>query len=295
MTETALSIAAPDGQQERDTQFYFCGTIGDGFIAMCKLSRLAQAAPVRLRRICRHAGMDTKIGEVANLFNGINYNPDYVHRDTIPEMRVFAENQPDRYINIFHDGAGRGNEPDDPATLTFEPFPQLNLPKQDERPSRLLVGINMNSGSRQAAQRRMDVGWCVRLGQCLAACTDITIVLMGTEESFDEDEAALLRDLPDNVINLIGQQGLTEALTFLSTLDFLITPEGIVSFFAASQRVPSLVLYEDRSALLRMHPDWHALSICMRPKKVKDGTRWQACAVEQAANIILARFAPEVA
>ena len=87
-------------------EFYFSGTVGDAFIAMCKLRTLGR--PYTIRRLCRIPGSDSVIRNVAALFTECTYVEPYLHFDTIPAMRDFAYSVAGRYVNIFFDGDGRG-------------------------------------------------------------------------------------------------------------------------------------------------------------------------------------------
>ncbi len=280
------------------TEYLFSGTLGDAFIALCKLHDSCIHSPCTLRRMCRHPGADRKIAEITTLFENIRYELDYLHFDTIDAMRDFAFAHAECYINIFHDGDGRGTEPNDPRGIRFNPYPQLHLNKQRLTPRRWAVGINLNSGSRAENQRRVSVDWVIALSRELVRSDQIGLIVLGTGAGFTAEELGRLSRLPDTVVNLVGVHGLIEGMNCVASLDFLVSPEGLLTFLALSQCVPTLVLYEEPSALLRMPPVWRDMAVCVRPHVMERGTqreRWTAFPTRQTASLILARFDPEKA
>lgn len=279
------------------TEYLFSGTLGDAYVALCKLQSVARLEPCRLRRMCRNPGTDAMISSVAALFPGVSYDPDYIHFDVIADMRQFAFSNADRYINIFWDGDGRGNEPDDPPDIAFVAFPDL-LPLELLSPlPPAMVGIQLKSGSRSEGQRWLDPQWVIELSELLgrAGCT---VSLLGIPDGYSEDEFNSLGNIQNCVHQSYKDGNVASWLYYLGSVNFLVTPEGFSSFFALSRGVPSLVVFENADAILRMAREWRELAICVRPQtrqSVLGGARWRPLPAAQVASIILARVNPDFA
>lgn len=275
------------------TEYLFSGTLGDSFIAFCKLYSRARGTPCALRRICRHAGSDAQIAEVARLFHNIEYREEFIQFDNIVEMRKYAFGQAARYINIFWDGNGRDNEPNDPPGFEFTEFPQLNLEPQKHSGNAKHIGIQLHSGSRAENQRGLDIPW-IESFCSLIATANVDITIFGSGLGYDSTEIDSLNSLPHNVTNLVGGR-FDQWVNGLAGVDFLIAPEGFAPFFALSQRIPCLVLYKENLALMRMPQAWRNNAICVHPQIVETYSgvsRWRPFEPDQVARIVLARFDP---
>jgi hypothetical protein len=281
------------GATRPDTlEHLFSGTIGDAFVALCKLMSRPDLAPFRLRRMCRHAGSDATIGRLVALFPGVDYEPDFHRFATVGEMRDYAFANSDRYLNIFADGDGRGNEPDDPPGFTMTPHPDLRLAPGLARPPAPVVGIHLHSGTPTSGPRILATDTVAELCSALGDA-DVRVVLLGTGDVYDAAELARLADLPPNVTNLVGRDTFEQWVAMLAVLDLLIAPEGLATFLALSQRVPTLVLYQTPAAILRMPAEWRQLAVCVRPT-IRPGdarSRWMLPATG-LATAVLARLDP---
>ena len=276
--------------------FLFSGTLGDAYIALCKVEAFARDSPCTLRRLSRHGGIDPTVAQLAALFENVEYIPDFVAFESIDEMRHYAFAHADRFVNIFWDGDGRGNEPNDPPALRFTRYPELDLVGCVLTTRKRHVGIQLHSGCRPANHRRLEVEW-IRDFCRIVADSAVGVVIMGTGEGYEGDELACLHGMGPHVLSLVGETSFQEWLGILANVDYLITPEGFACFFALSQRTPSLVLFEDTQALLRMPPEWRANATCVRPVQVihKGTMRWIPLPSSQAASLVLARLDPEAA
>lgn len=228
------------------------------------------------------------------MFNGIVYSKDYMHFDQIDQMRVYAYKNQNRYINIFFDGDGRGNEPDDPPEIIYNPFPRLKFHKPELDKSRTNIGIQLNSGSRAANRRSIDISWIADFVD-LVAKSNMNIFILGTGDGYSHEELALLDTLPPHAHNIVGN-AFSDWLGYLGSLDYLIAPEGVAAFFALSQKVPSLVMYSQNDAILRLAKEWRTNATCLRPIIKEDSVgkqRWAPMQAGQAASLILSRFNPD--
>ena len=276
-------------------EYLFSGAVGDSFVAMCKLAAGSPTPPRRLRRMCLHAGPDPTITRVAALFPQVTYEPDFIRFETIAEMREFAFANRNRYLNIFADGNGRGNEPDDPPGFTIEPFPELELSDGGaaDLPSPVL-GIHLHSGTPASGLRVLAAQSVAALCEALSD-SSVRVVLFGTGDPVTDAELDHLDDLGAHVTNMIGRDTFGEWVRMLTEVDLLITPEGFPAFLAMSQRVPTLALFTRADAVLRMPPEWRARSVCVRPHLSGDShaPRWELPEPVALGRTMLARFDPD--
>lgn len=273
----------------KERLFFFSGTIGDAYIAFCKLVEYAKIEPCSIQRICRISGSDHIIQDICNAFPNLNYIQPYLHFETIPEMREFAEAHKNKYINIFYDGNGRGNEPNDPSFLTFTPFPKVNLPLISKTKSKYLIGIQLNSGSREGNRKLLNIQWVVDVCNLLSY-KEIEILILGTTESFEKDQLEILESISSNVI-CHYDHSILEWMGYIASLDFLITPEGFPAFWGLSQKVPSIVFYHEVEAILRMHVEWRKIVIAIKLSNI-NGTFYPIDPTH-VASIILAKLLPD--
>jgi hypothetical protein len=281
-------------QDQSQDEYFFSGTFGDAYVALCKLDSIAQQQSRKLRRLCRFPGFDKKIGELAALFNGISYQEEYIHFETNDQMRVFAFENRDRYINIFFDGNGRGNEPDDPEGIVYNPYPNLNLRRPSFNNEKKHVGIQLKSGGRAEKQRRLDIKWISEFAQVTKG-EQIDIHLFGLPNDLSAGDLEAIDHMPSHVKSHIDND-FTDWLGHLAAVDYLIAPEGLATFFALSQKVPTIVLYNEKEAVLRLAKEWHNHALCMRPIIVNDNegmNRWMPMPPQQALSVVLSRLAPE--
>jgi ADP-heptose:LPS heptosyltransferase len=271
--------------------FLFSGTLGDAYIALCKLDSRPDRFPCTLQRMCRDAGSDVAISELASLFANVEYLPEFIQFETIPEMRDYAFAHARQYISIFFDGHGRGNEPDDAGGIAFNPYPKLDLMRPPLSTNAPHVGIQMHSGSRAEDQRRLDIDWVMDIAELLAE-SKVETVLLGTGDPFERTELERLRELPPSATNLIGCTSLLEWLGYLSAMDYVISPDGLAAFFAMSQRVPTLMAFQENLAVLRLHESWRANAVTLRPHVSINGA-WIPLEAEQATTLVLSRIDPD--
>ncbi len=278
-------------------EYFFSGTLGDAFIAFCKLSSLKET--VRVTRLCNVHDVNHLIKELSMAFPNIIYNDDYHHFQDIADMRNFAFSQKDRYINIYWDGIGRSNEPNDPAGIIFEPHPFLDLkPVETIDKEGLKIGIQLHSGTRINHQRALDIEWIVQLIETnIKMGYDGRVEIYGTGTDYSRMELNLLASLP-NVTVKVGQQSLIQWIHSIASLDFFIAPEGLAVFFALSQRVPTLNIYEDRSSIQRMTKEWRDLATSVIPqKKIEIGIniqRYYPMDISQTLAIINSTINPDI-
>lgn len=280
--------------------FYFSGTIGDAYIALCKLYDYALKTPCQLRRLCRTIGADPLIEEICKLFPNIEYVQPYIHFNSISEMRSFAEENRERYINIFYDGNGRGNEPDDPGFLNFSSFPKLNLPVSPKDTAVTKIGIQLNSGSRKENSKLLDINWVDEFCAHLHHRT-LEVYVFGSGNYFSDSELNALTGLPSNVFNLFNKTSINKWLSGVASLDFFISPEGFPAFWALSQKVPSLIFYKGTDAVLRMSKFWRNMAICIKVEQESHDhlsghtSRIYPLHPAHAASIVLTKLLPDLA
>ncbi len=99
----------------------------------------------------------------------------------------------------------------------------------------------------------------------------------------------------DRIAQLVGRDTFEEWVAILAALDLLIAPEGLATFLALSQRVPTLALYLAPDAVLRMQVAWRRSAVCLRPGLRCDDarSRWVLPETAQLAAAVLARLDPD--
>lgn len=270
--------------------YYFSGTVGDAFVAMCKLSTLGR--PYTLRRLCRHPVGDSTIERLSRMFAGCRYVTPYIHFDTIEEMRTYAFRHAGHYVNIYFDGDGRGGEPDDPPGVRFDPHPTYVRSAQTEPAvvdDRHVV-VHLHAGARPDSPRAFDTGWVRELCDSLRPAS-YQIVLTGTGECYTEAELRRLPQSSRQVINLVGRDTFEQWIDLLSSADLAVLPEGLPAFMTLSQGVPAIVFYQDESAVQRMPYEWRRLATFVRIDDAIE-SRWAPLAVRSLSEGIKAVVAP---
>lgn len=245
--------------------------------------------------MCRRRGAEPTIARLVSLFSEVEFDPDLLQFETIDEMRAFAFANRERYLNMFADGDGRGNEPDDPPGFAMTPHPSLSLMPDVAMPAPPVVGVHLHSGSPASGSRVLSTqavaGFCDAMRDA-----DVRVVLFGRGNVYDATELAALADeLPGNVTNLVGRDTFELWVSMLARLDLLIAPEGLAVFLALSQRVPAFVLYRAPDAILRMPVQWRHNAVCMRPAiRLEDARpRWMLPEASALATAVMARLDPD--
>ena len=270
--------------------YMFSGTVGDAYIAMCKLSSLGR--PYQLRRLSRHAGSDDTISKLTRLFPDCRYVTPYIHFDTIDEMRAYAFRHCGEYVNIFFDGNGRGNEPDDPPGIGFltGSGPRLSSSIETFRDMERHIIIHLHAGSRPESPRALNAHWVRDLCKEVCPCT-YEVILTGTGECYSQAELKQLPGEKIGVSNIVGKDTFDQWVELLTTAKLAVLPEGLPAFLALSHGVPTIVFFRDPTAILRMPYEWRRLATFIRVGGREE--RWAPMDVGLLAESIKAMVAPD--
>jgi glycosyltransferase involved in cell wall biosynthesis len=281
-------MAGPD---DGDGTYYFSGAVGDGYIALCKLA--SSGKPARLRRLCRFAGADQHLTFISQFFPNITYDPNFIKFDTIADMASFAFGRQPRYINIFADGNGRGREPDDPPECSSYAAPVGVRPVLPVEVNNPVVGIHLHSGVIAGLQRALDVAFVADLCARLSGL-DITVLLLGTGDVYEESELGELEDLGPNVINLVGKDTIEIWTSCLAALDLLIAPDGLATFFALSCGVPAVVFYQAPDVVIRSPSEWRRIASfrSVGGGEITPSGRWHPDRPDEVVQIVQTRLDP---
>jgi len=241
----------------KTVDFSMSGTLGDSFIALCKLVGYYRRTGnhVRLHRQSSHTDFDTVISQ---LFNHVPY-VEYVTPCTFVDPNTLqTRGRPPfvgHYINAGFSPSGRGIFPDDPPEAEFEPFPVLGPPPTALAEDRAAVGVQLNSGKWGGNYKGISLPWLRQLARALPE-NRYQVHLLGTGDGFRSGDITRLCETT-GFHNHVGQTTFDEWLALIKAMDFFITPEGFPAFFAMSQRVPTLAVFPDSSDLWsRIHPAW---------------------------------------
>jgi hypothetical protein len=227
------------------------------FIVYCKLydywRKTGEA--VGIRRFCRHQILDKEVSILLSRIPFISYEGFW------PFHLLEAEGLSQMpYVNPYWDGKARGEIlKNDPPDILMEPFPEVfhKSERDTTSPAKRIV-IQVHSGKKGFNSKFISRHWLRRLLECLETLP-CEMVLLGTESRYWNRRACCSRK-NGNSGNLLGKTGFEEWLRELLAADCLITPEGFASFFACSQKIPTMAFYQFESILAHIHPKWRDFS-----------------------------------
>lgn len=239
--------------------YIFSGTLGDAFIVACKLHSIKSLKLVRVRRISRWTNMDTLIKDMFDLFDGIEYE--------IPCEKF--ENESDRihkikysnrkYIDVSWDNSDKRVPSEINENLEMQPFPNLKIDVFHKKHASKVIGLQVNSGKKGGNYKHFDFETVQKLVK-LVTGQGWQLKIFGTDLNIG-NKIELMSRGNTNISNYIGKASFKQWLSELKQVDFFITPEGFPAFFAMSQKIRTIVFYNDIEVLKRIHPQWKNYSI----------------------------------
>jgi hypothetical protein len=196
---------------------YARGTLGDAFMIVLKL--IANADNItKVQHYSKHQHVYSAIQEIYNLYPQV---PVELLKDPLDQVCV--------------NGYMEDHE-------TWEPYPQFDLPPYTAKtlPEAYNV-VQLSSGINQAWRR-------LYLGDIKHIASDLPLAIVGT----DDESLDLLGDR--NYIDLRNKTTIAESFSVIAAASNFYGPQGLLSFFACSQKVLTHIF-------LRNESDRHAVSV----------------------------------
>jgi len=205
--------------------FSVSGDLGDSYCTACKLYNIEE--PVYLVHFTMHSWTD-KIADIYSLLDNVSV--------------VFVE-QRDNYNKRIHSNFETGC---DEVRLQWEVFPEWDLPEVKCALPENYTVINVRSGRDDQMHRVIPDDKIQELLDKHA-----NVVIIGTHD----------REYPEGVINLTNKTTIKEAFSIIKGADNFHGYQGLMGFFALSQKIPTTLYYaleyEANAIQIRMQKPWH--------------------------------------
>lgn len=205
--------------------FSTSGTLGDCFITVCKLYRMAQNHNIKCNHYTVHREWHDKIREIYSLLPSIEVN--FVDERDEENPRVYSH---------FAEDDG----------IKAEQFPKFELPKMPMPKS--YIAVNEKSGKSYEEDRIIPPSEIEKI--CDAHKQPV--VLLGSATSVDHNHPF--------VFDMTEQTTIKEAFSIIRGADEFVGFQGLLSFFALSQKIPTTIYCRNdadiRSVEVRIQPSW---------------------------------------
>ncbi len=255
--------------------FVIGGTLGDAFIAYCKLYDYWKKTDdnIQVFRMNIHQEFDKPLSLFFNNISFIKYSTPCITKfNPTWEKKEADVKLPGDYINIYWDGIGRYGDRDDPAGIKMDPFPNSFItPDQSIEKNKFCVGIQLNSGGHKGNERGISLTWIKNLRGILSV-KRYSIYLFGTEPSTDKRKKIETLCLNNQINNFVNKTSFLEWLSIVSRMDYFITFEGLSAYFSMSQKISTFVFFIVPSIILRLPIEWRKQNIIWKinhPMKYK--------------------------
>ena len=212
---------------------YSCsGTLGDAYITVCILYETALREKVTCNHYTVHRNWCSLIREIYSLLPGVEVN--FVDDRDMDNARIHSDfdTEPDLPVNFFPDFAFPGS--------------RFGLPDR-------YLAMSPRSGRREQTNRIMNEKDISKFAE------EGSVVLVG-----DNPEYAGFAG--DNVINLIGQTSLLEAMGIVKSAEKFVGFQGLMCYVAMSQKVPTIAYVGSfLDSFKRRRPEpWHRYCLEIR-------------------------------
>lgn len=224
---------------------YGCsGTLGDTYVTLCILYRVAKKEPVVCKHYTIHTNWHGLIKQIYSLLPNICV--EFINKRDAANPRIYSSFVPHKQFG---------------TTLTSQEdwcvFPQFVFPKLSGLPERYVV-LNPQSG--RPEQGRILIKEII---DETIANSQYPVVVLGTGTIAKQVKGS-------NVLNLTNQTSLLEAMGVVSQAQHVTTFQGIISMVAASQRIKSAVYIRrvgDTHYNERIAPEWTPYH-CIQEKRL---------------------------
>jgi hypothetical protein len=214
--------------------FSTSGSFGDSFITLVKIWNLAKEEQIQVNHYTTHYTLWDKIKEIYSLCPYIKSN--------------FVFDRDYEHTRIHSDFVEK-----DDIELEIDPFPEFNLPKSLKKfnlnPKE--YGVLVLAAGKDNEKHRCFEG---DLGKMLKNHDYNKLVIIGTRSTTFEYAGS------ETIIDLTGKTSLFEAFDIIRNAESFIGIQGLMAFFAMSQKIPAEIYYrtlnEKNAVLARTHDDW---------------------------------------
>ena len=245
------------------------GTLGDAFIVFCKLENFIKnnhGVQVYLEWHSIHKNM---LILVENFFKIVE--PSIIVDTVLQKSKkdvneaVFSNKKKDPINSnsngyIYEDGIKYS----DPIYLKMNPFPLKKFKKKFIKNQKIKIGFQVHTGKNGYNKKIISPQWIKETINGLDR-NIYEVILYGNDNALEENK--IFKNL--KVINLINKLSFKDWMKKIKKLDFLVSPEGFSAFWAMSNKVTTLMFYNDDSIIERLHKTWIENNIIIYSKNEK--------------------------
>lgn len=223
---------------------YGCsGTLGDTYVNLCILYYMAKRKPIVCRHYTIHTDWHVLIKQIYSLLPNIRV--EFINQRDTDNPRIYSSFVPhEKFGEVL-------SSPDDWCIFPDFVFPETEV----ELPDKYVV-LNPQSGkpNENRSMKAETIDKILKISK-------EPIVIIGTDSRHKNIVA-------ENVINLIGQISLLEAMRITSRADCFMGFQGLMSFVAMSYRVLSDIYARQQSDIsaieARLPQEWEQYCSIMR-------------------------------
>lgn len=231
------------------------GTLGDSYIVNCIYHDLMSQEEVLIKQCWDYAGtaVDAWTAPILEIYSLMpNVHVEFVNRkefDSLPAVpRIWPS--PER--------AAKGYK------RLMNPHPTFPFPEFSDIPDLPEKYVVMSPRGGKASELHRQIGFD-EVNSILHSHRNTTFVLVGHNPEFEEYSHS-------NVINLINRTTVLEAMGIVARAPRFIGVQGLMSYVALSQRIPSVVYTKsigyDKAFRSRLMPEW--LELCQIYKTYRE-------------------------
>lgn len=221
------------------------GTLGDSYIANCVIHQAATQGQVHIKQCHTFWGEPTDDWEqpIRDIYSLLpNITVEFVGREEFESLevpRLWPSIDKAREVNI----------------CPMNPHPRFVFPPSSRELPEKYVAFSPRGGKSTEDHRQIGFEEVDRL---LRDFPNVTFVMVGHNPEFEDYGRA-------NLINLIGQTPILEAMGIVARANRFIGIQGLMAYVALSQKVPSVVYTKsagyDKAFRVRLMPEW--LQACL--------------------------------
>ena len=230
------------------------GTLGDSYIVNCVVHYLAVRQEILIKQCSDYAGnavdhWEPHIRQIYSLLPNINV--EFVDKEEFESLgvpRLWPSIEKAKSVHV--------------CKLT--PHPPFTFPETSQVPYENYIACSPRGGKSDERHRQVGTDETESVFQ---QYPDRKFVLVGDNPEFLEYRRA-------NVLNLIGQTSILEAMGIVSRANKFIGVQGLMAYVAAGSRVPSVVytksLGYDKAFRCRLFPEWENLCTIYKTLRSED-------------------------
>lgn len=230
------------------------GTLGDSYIVNCVVHYLAKRKEILIKQCSDYAGnavddWEPHIREIYSLLPNIHV--EFVDKDEFDSLsapRLWPSIEKAREVHA--------------CKLT--PYPTFDYPATSQVPYENYIACSPRGGKSDERHRQVGTEETVSVFE---QNPNHRFVLVGDNPEF-------LSYKRDNVINLIGETSILEAMGIVARANGFIGVQGLMAYVALGSKVPSVVytksLGYDKAFRVRLFPEWEASCVIYKTLRTED-------------------------